>query len=174
MRLVLTLFLCLLIQSTVSAELWTTSEETRSRYGEEAVIEARLTSPNAVAGLSGEMLFDPTAFSSPQISPGPAQPDGTRAVGYLIDKGKTEDGEMIAPARYRFAVFANPLAGFSTSAAVVTFSLHVIETESTTRQISFEMEAASETDLDLYSNVEFAPVTVILNTNDAKDWVLYE
>jgi hypothetical protein len=166
--------LLILLAMPVHAEMWTAQSEVSAFVGMDAEIPYRLVTPNPVQGVSGELLYDPTAFANPQIVAGPMQNGNVVVVGHVIDQGKVVNGVMTSPAKYRFSIFANPFVTFSTAVSVATFGLHIIESESTTKQISFEMETASEPDLDLYSNVEFAPVTVQLNRNAVNNWLLYE
>jgi hypothetical protein len=123
-----------------------------------------------IAGLNGQINYDPAFFSSASVATGHGAP------GFIVQ------GHEVSPGQFRFVSYANPTKTMNDFNAVLEFRLEpsvTIQPNSSTL-ISYSMEAASDTNgvsLDddqgtTLSEVMFGAVTVNYN-NSVLDWADY-
>ena len=123
-----------------------------------------------IAGLSGQLNYDTTFFSSATVSAGHGAPD------FIVQ------GNEVSPGQYRFVSYANPTRTMFDFNAVLEFRLEpsgTIQPNSSTL-ISYSMEAASDASGVSLDNdqgttpteVQFGSVAV-LYSNSVIDWADY-
>ncbi len=123
-----------------------------------------------IAGLSGQLDYDPKFFSSATVSAGHGAPD------FIVR------GNEVSPGQYRFVSYANPTRTMFDFNAVLEFRLEpsgTIQPNSSTL-ISYSMEAASDASGVSLDNdqgttpteVQFGSVA-ILYSNSVMDWADY-
>jgi hypothetical protein len=129
------------------------------------LINLDLTSSQALAGIQGQINYDPAIFSNPAVFGG---------VGL---SGFTVMGNLVAPGQYRFVAYANPTKSMSLAFTALQFRLDTSAAlpQTGSRTITYTYEAASTTDGQSISSVDFSNVNVVFQRNSAKDsWVIYQ
>jgi len=119
--------------------------------------------PN-VAGLTGQLNYDPQLFSNPRVALGGGAP-GFIAAGQLVEPGK-----------YRFTVYHNPMTILSLEQTIVTFAFHVNATGSgtTPTKMTYSLATAGDaTNADL-SPVSFGAVEIDIESSAGPWWQRYK
>lgn len=126
-------------------------------------IPLQLNSGQAVAGVQGQINFDPAIFSNPQVAAGPGA------------SGFTVMGNLVAAGQYRFIAYSNPTKPLLLGVGALEFRLNTASTLPLTgsRTITYTLEAASTTGGQSLTG-DFANVSVIFRKNHANNWMLYE
>lgn len=121
-------------------------------------------SDEAVAGLNGEISWDPALFSDPVVQ------RGSGALGFTLLSNQNDTGKL------RFVLYADPTASLNLDAPVLYFSLRVADpvTQGQQATISYSIGAAARPDgTSFLSDVDLQPVTVRLIQTSVTDWSLY-
>ncbi len=126
-------------------------------------IQLNLSSSQAVAGIQGQINFDSTIFSNPQVLTGPGA------------SGFTAMGNLVAAGQYRFVAYANPTKAMTLGTIAIEFRFDTASVLPVTgsRTITYTLEAASTTSGQSLTG-DFSNVTVVFRHNSADDWMLYE
>lgn len=126
-------------------------------------IQLNLSSSQAVAGIQGQINFDSSIFSNPQVAAGPGA------------SGFTVMGNLVAAGQYRFIAYANPTKSITLGTIAIEFRFDTASVLPLTgsRTITYTLEAASTTAGQSLTS-DFSNVSVIFRHNSAANWTLYE
>jgi hypothetical protein len=118
---------------------------------------------SSVAGVNGELAYDPDLFSLPSVELGA----GTA--------GFTVMGNETAPGRFRFVVYKSPTASIDLSKAALTFTFKAADRYNISgSQIVYSVNAAGDSNGTSYlDSIQFSPVTVYIKTG-ARNWSLFQ
>ncbi len=156
-----------------------------TKIGETLSLRFTLTSTNGVAGINGEVNYDPAVFSSPQV------------VEDIGMNGFTVLGNEMEPGKFRFVAYSNPVTEAALvspfdpaeSQPVLTFEFNVANDtglQGTQEMITFDnaISAASTTDgvsigVDggsggLGETVNFDAYTVNIAATGTESWLDYK
>lgn len=126
-------------------------------------IQLNLSSSQAVAGIQGQINFDSSIFSNPQVAAGP----GASAFTVM--------GNLVATGQYRFIAYANPTKSIALGTTAIEFRFDTASVLPVTgsRTITYTLEAASSTNGQSLTS-DFSNVSVLFRRNSASNWTLYE
>ena len=147
------------------ADVLAPEQSTIARSGLPVQFRLSLESPEAVAGIQGQLNYDSTLFSSPQV---------LMAMGSV---GFNVLGNEVTPGEFRFVIYADPTANLMLGPAVAEFMLQSNSSlpydQPTT--IYYSMEAAARPDgTSFLDAVSFGDVEVLMNRAGVEHWLMYE
>lgn len=127
-------------------------------------VPLKLVSSKVVAGINGQLDYDPNLFTNPQIQKS------------LPTQNFNVLGNLVAPGQYKFVIYADPTASINTKDPIVYFRLETNPgTAANLSTLSFSTAAASDPSaISLTSAFANIQINVLENRNAASDWAIYE
>ena len=128
-----------------------------------------LSSDQPVAGINGQVVYDRTLFSNPQITHATNNPNFVALGNDVSSPSEPEVG------RYNFVVYADPTATMPLDRASVylTFAINPVVRQTMTSTLSFDLAAASDPNA-VSLTTAFSNILIDLNSTGAKHWTMYE
>jgi hypothetical protein len=132
------------------------------------IIPLDLTADQSVAGINGELSFDPAKFEDPRVLT-----TSDNALGFIVL------GNSPQPGKFRFVVYADPTALLKTDVPIMGIYIkakNVIPAQPT-ETLTYTIAAASTDTGESIANtstVIFNDVTVNFGQSGADDWAIYE
>lgn len=124
-----------------------------------------LNSDDLVSGVQGQLNYDPTYFSNPDLN----VHQGARTfIG---------QGNEVAPGAFRFVIYADPTSAITLSLPTAVLYLDISPDIPPGQEftLTYSDERAARPDGSSYGDaVDFAPVTILSNETPARHWMIYE
>ena len=170
------LALASLTGTAVQADVASNPQTASAMIGTPVMIPFTLSSPGAVAGVNGELIYDTVYFENPRVAA------SSGASGFTVVGNEKEAGV------FRFVAYANPTSAFNLNNRVLTFTLDVISDTShyghqTTITFNSGLSAASDVSGASYGvatangglgqAVTFNNIVVNIAETGTNDWMLY-
>lgn len=136
---------------------------THGKAGSPVNIPLSITTDQVVAGINGELSYDPTYFGNPSLNA------GTGASGFIALGNEMEAG------KFRFVLYHDPTAGVSVFAPALMFRLEAASPlpSSGVQTLTYATAAASDADGNSLDAVSFSDVSVAFSTSTG-NWTLYQ
>ena len=134
------------------------------RPGLQLMIPLVLNSDQIVAGINGELTYDPAKFLNPVL----LATAETAAFNVL--------GNSPQPGKFRFVVYADPTAALNLSAPIFYIQLQAanIVPLSPTETLTYTISAASSPTGISLDGVAFQPITVQMDQAAVRNWAIYQ
>ena len=137
--------------------------------GQQVSFSLDVSATVAVAGINGELTYDSTVLSNPEIQ------RGLGALGFNVL------GNPVAPGQFNFVVYADPTANLNLTRPIAFFVFDISDQAvgETSTIVTYEMEAAGSAEgisltNDDNSDIQFGNVTIEIGGNAVEDWMIYE
>jgi uncharacterized repeat protein (TIGR02543 family) len=149
----------LIVHSEVRASVTSPPIELNGYKGDPLEIPIQLSATAAVAGLNGELNFDPDLFETPIVNTGPGAED------FTVRQALPVNGVL------RFVVYPSPLNTLKLDTAILQVSLTVAPglTEDVDTTLTYTSVAASDLNANSMSGVSFGAVSAHLRAAGAPE-----